>query len=213
MRHADFDCVTPQPSFDTLPVAFVESSSQPSLIAKAIVLGPACLLVAAPLAMLGLGVVASPADTKPLAISPVTLIQLFAAFVVWTGLFIVPFGRILSRLGRRRAVRIEGSTVHLATHGPFGVRHATQPLRAYEGVVHRVHTTLSGARHEMVLMHADPSLSVLLAVADRISEATVERAAMQLGLPVISGRTWQLPAWKLPIFARRPRGLTEAQAT
>jgi hypothetical protein len=169
--------------------------------------------VAAPLTLLGLNVIAAPAQARALNISPVTALQLLAALALWTALFVVPLARILSRLGRRRAVRIEDGVVHLAARGPLRVRHSTLALRAYDGVAHRVRTTMSGTRHEVVLMHANPAQSVLLAVENRISDADVERIARALGLPVVSGRELALSAWYLPVLARRSRDLTEATAT
>ena len=201
MRHADYDSVFPQLSLDALPVTFVERSSQSTLVIKALLLGPMSVLVALPLVMIGMDVIAAPASAAIPTVSPLVAAQLAAALIVWTALFIVPLGKVLARLGRSRTVRIDRDSVQLTTRGHLGKRHEIVRLASYRGVAHRVRTTLSGARHEIVLVHADPQRSVLLAVADRIGDTQVAHMADALGLPQVAARDLQARKWKLPALS------------
>lgn len=203
MHHADYDSVSPQHDYSALPAAFVERSSQSTLIIKTLLLGPMSLLVAVPLVMIGIDLIAAPASAAALTVSPIVAAQLLAALIVWTALFIVPLAKIVPRLGRSRTVSIDHDTVQLTTHGLIGKRHEIVRLASYRGVAHRVRTTLSGARHEVVLVHPMPEHSVLLAIADRIADVQVARIAATLGLAEVPARELQARRRKLPVFSVR----------
>jgi hypothetical protein len=55
------------------------------------------------------------------------------------------------------------------------------PLASYTGVAHHVRASLSGARHELILVHPVWEKSILLSVAPRTSQSEVERVASLLG--------------------------------
>lgn len=75
-------------------------------------------------------------------------------------------------------------------------------LAEFEGVAHLVRTSLSGARHEIILVHPDRRKSVLIALSDRMSEQDVERVARVLGVE-------QVPAGA--IYSRRRSGSAQAR--
>lgn len=199
-RHAEFDSVSPQLSLDTLPVAFAERSSQSTLVLKALLLGPVSLLGAAPLVMIGIDTIAAPASASAATVSPIVAAQLLAALIVWTALFIIPLGKVCARLGRSRTVLIDRDIVQLTTRGLLSRRHDIIRLGSYRGLTHRVRTTLSGARHEIVLVHPRPEYSVLLAVGDRISDARVAQVAFTFGLPEISAKDMHVRRSRRPAF-------------
>jgi hypothetical protein len=93
--------------------------------------------------------------------------------------------------------------VQLDERSLLGRRRESLPLTSYRGVTYRVRTTLSGARHEVVLVHPKPQHSVLLAVADHAGDVSTGRAAAALGLPEVPARELQSPQWALPAFGRR----------
>jgi hypothetical protein len=53
------------------------------------------------------------------------------------------------------------------------------------GLAHHIRASLSGARHEIVLVHPDRARSVLLAFDAQVREADLKAMAAQLGLPVV----------------------------
>ena len=64
----------------------------------------------------------------------------------------------------------------------------SEPLAQYAGVAHRVRASLSGLRHELILVHRKPSRSILLDVSQRIAAEDAARVANLLGLAEISSR-------------------------
>lgn len=63
-----------------------------------------------------------------------------------------------------------------------------EPLADYMGLTHRVRSSLSGVRHELILVHRDPARCVLLHTAPRISEETMSRATEHFALAEIPSR-------------------------
>ena len=64
---------------------------------------------------------------------------------------------------------------------PFGSWTWSEPLSAYAGVAHHVRASLSGTRHELILVHPEREKSVLLSVAPRTTQAEVNRVINLLG--------------------------------
>ena len=83
---------------------------------------------------------------------------------------------------------ISGETV-AATNGPAGAPAWNEPLTAYRGVAHHIRTSLSGAQHEIVLVHPDASKSIVLTTADRIGQPQVDAMAALLNVCEVPART------------------------
>lgn len=203
LRHANYDSVSPRPSFDVLPAQFVERSSQPALIFKALLLGTMALLVAVPVAMIAMGVATAPAERMPSTLSPFAALQLAMALIALAGLILLPLSAILARIGRRRSVHITRDAVHLQAHGLLSQRRQMLAITDYRGVTYRVRTTLSGTRHEILLVHPQPENSVLLAAADHAGDVSVARAAAALGVLEVPARDVQSLFWAIPVIVRR----------
>ena len=60
------------------------------------------------------------------------------------------------------------------------------PLATYEGVAVHLRTSLSSVRREVVLMHPNPSRSVILATAEQFGEREILELCHILGLPLLS---------------------------
>ena len=60
------------------------------------------------------------------------------------------------------------------------------PLASFAGVAHHVRASLSGTRHELILVHPDREKSVLLSLAAKVAQAEVDRVAALLGHKEIS---------------------------
>lgn len=129
---------------------------------------------------------ATPAVRATIAEQPMMALEIALALTFWIGLVIWPLRDLLLRLARNRTVEISETTVSAADTHVFGTKAWTAPLSEYRGIAHHIRTSLSVARHELVLVHPDAKRSVLLRVSDNISEAETERMARLLGLPRIA---------------------------
>jgi hypothetical protein len=129
-----------------------------------------------------------PATRAVLADRPEAGIQLLLALAVLGSLFWWPLVRFLHALTHGRSITVDRGAVLVTERTPFGAERWSEPVAHYAGVAHQVRTSLSGVRHELMLVHRDPARSVLLAVADRIDQGEVDRLANVLGLAEIPSR-------------------------
>jgi hypothetical protein len=199
----------PAPSFDSLPFKAEQTSSRTAAVLILLLLIPVLCLVIVPV---GLVLVFATAEVRDaIAHHPLAAAILGAGLVMWVALFLVPAKRIIHRFGNRRRVTIARERVTVADEGLFGSRLWTAPLADFRGVAHHVRATLSGVRHELILVHPKRERSVLLHSADAIAQSTIDRAAALL-------RLQQIPAHELYRLTQRGAGssaieiLPEAQA-
>lgn len=177
---------------------FINSSSDDSCLlrieppkarwASILGLGAACAVALSLIG--GIFLATTEALSKPDAVNlalaqPLATLQIVAGLMLLTALVLVPVRRMIARVGRGGSVEIDRGIVRMAERGLFASRTFDEPLNAYSGVVHRVRTTLSGLRHEIVLVHPDSRRDVVIAL-DRM-EPAVPPALMiaRLGLPEI----------------------------
>lgn len=109
----------------------------------------------------------------------------------------------VERLSGRRKVSIRGGRILVEQQGLFGVKRWTQPLSSYAGVAHHIRASLSGTRHEIVLVHRHRAHDVLLSVSARAPSVPAGDVARELGLPEIEAKQ----------IYRRVRPLPEAPVT
>lgn len=128
-----------------------------------------------------------PAARSVLAARPLAGLQLATGLLVLIWIFGWPIAHFALRGVGRRRVTIDRETVHSDVVGRFGAAW-TEPLAAYAGVAHRVRTSLSGVRHELVLVHRRPSRSVVLVCAPQIPQEAVAAAAGLFALAEIPSR-------------------------
>ena len=181
-----FDHVDPAPDFAQFPIVFTLTTSRTSAVVKLLMLAPMMVLLAVPLTLIG-----AHAEHPALSLisdNPVSALQILTGFVVWVALFIWPLKRIVACMGARRTVAIDGQSVNVVDSSPFGGSRWSVPLASYRGIAHHIRASLSGNCHELVLVHADPSKSVVLAISDRVSQTMFERAKVLLRLPEVPAR-------------------------
>jgi hypothetical protein len=188
MFHVGFDQVTPATALEELPIHLEQSTSHASVVLKALLLVPALAAVAVPLALLGAHAIAEPAAFTLLTDHPVTALQIGLGLTLWCALFVWPLRLVLARAGTARVVDITADRVRVTDRGPLRSATWSEPLGCYRGVAHTVRTSLSGVRHGMILVHADPRRHVLLAVAPSMPQSLLTRAASLLRLPEIAAR-------------------------
>jgi hypothetical protein len=209
MAQVVVDMVVSEPLFDRLPFKVDQKSSRATALIMLALLVPVLLAVIAPLGLL--------AAFATLAFSmaagnPAAAAQVVVGLAVWTILFAVPAKRIIQRLGISRKVCIDAALVTVSEAGALRSRVWTTPLSEFAGIAHHIRSTLSGVRHELVLVHRERSKSVLLLQSpNALPHATIERAAALLALPQVpAGELYRLGSRAQPFLAPTP-ALTQPQ--
>ncbi|MCC7253740.1 hypothetical protein [Hyphomicrobium sp.] len=128
-----------------------------------------------------------PAARAILAGRPLIGVQLLAGLALLIWIFGWPLAHLCRSLARRR-VTIDGALVRSDAVGLFAASSWTEPLAHYAGLSHRVRTSLSGVRQELILVHPRGSRSVVLQSAPQISRDAVETAARLFALAEIPSR-------------------------
>jgi hypothetical protein len=194
--HLSFDTVVPALPPQQLPIRLEQSTSRSSIALRLLLLLPALVIVAVPLALLAAHAIAQPTALNFLANHPFASAQIALAAAVCTLLFVYPLHRLLARAGAARLVDISRETVSVTERGPFRTRTWSAPTASYRGIAHHVRSSLSGVRHEMVLIHTDPARHVLLAASDKISANTLAQTAALLGLAEVHARELYSLEWR-----------------
>ncbi len=187
MRSVGVPSIVPSSSF-SLPISLKQSTARSSPILLMMVLLPLLLALLVPFALLAQHLAQDAATRAVLAERPQAAVQLLLGLGFCGMLFGWPLVHVARTLGRSRTIDIDSGTVSV-TERAFGrSQRWSEPLVRFAGVSHTVRSSLSGVRHELTLVHADPSRAVLIAVADRISQDEVERVARTLNVAEIPSR-------------------------
>lgn len=139
----------------------------------------------------GMILVASQALSEPetlnLALArPMATLQIVAGMLLLATLLLVPVRRMLASVGRTGLIEIDGRSVRVRENGLLAERAFTEPLAAYEGVAHRIRTTISGVQHEIILVHTDARRDVVIPLDATQRNMTPAAMMAQLGLPEIA---------------------------
>ncbi len=141
---------------------------------------------------------ADASSRQTIAQDPIVAVQLAIALIFWFGLVIWPLRRGLSRLSQRRVLTIDATMVTVDETNLFGARRWSEPLTSFSGLTHFVRSSLSGLRHELVLVHPEPARSLLVAVSEHMSDADIVLVRARL-------RVREVAADEL--YRRRPRSM------
>ena len=177
-----------------IPYAFTEKSSRLAAAALLILAIPVLGIIAGPVSL----ILTFAADDVRHAIAdkPLAVGMLAMGMVAWAALFLFPMHRLIRRVCTTRNVQIVADRVCVEEASLLGARVWSAPLAEFRGLAHLVRaTTLSGVRHELLLVHRDRHRTVRIHAADRISQSTIDRAAQVMELP-------QIPAHELFRVAR-----------
>lgn len=107
---------------------------------------------------------------------------LAAGIVLGVVMMTFPLRAGLARLGGATKVHMADGLVHVERRGVFGPERWSEPLSRFCGVTHHIRATLSGARHEIILVHPEPGKDILLHLANRHPQEGAEHFAGLLGL-------------------------------
>lgn len=211
MQQTIFESVAPTPAFDALPIETVQRSSRAGTCLKLALLLPAIAAFSIPMFLVGAHALAEPQALTELSVRPMAAAQILAGIAIWLMLVTVPLVRLVRGAGKERRVTITANEVTVEDLRTFGRDRWTEKLSSYKGVAHHVRASLSGLRHELILVHDVPSRDVLLSIGDRISQETLERAASTLGTQIVPAATIYARGKSIP--ARTLFGAVPAEPT
>jgi hypothetical protein len=193
MTYTSFDRVAPVEALDRLPIRLDQSTSHSSILLWLVLLVPAFAAIAIPLMLVAAHAVAEPATLTMLSEHPVTTIQIGVGVALWCALFVRPLQRVLTRAGLARVIEMTPATVQVTDSGLLRSQSWSEPLAAFHGIAHHVRASLSGVRHELVLVHPDPRRHVLLVAAPAMTQTAILRVSALLGLPEVPARELYVP--------------------
>jgi hypothetical protein len=208
MRVAIFDRVEPSVP-DAFPFRLFATCSQRNAAFKLVFAVPAMALLAIATVMLIVEAWRAPGARSLIALHPALAFEVVAALGFWAYLLGMPVKRLFERLTVTRILNIDRDCVAVTEHSRLATRTWSVPLTSYLGVAHHVRATLSGSRHELILVHPEREKSVLLSLAPAIDQGELERVAALLGMAIIpagalyrfSLRWPAMPAWRAPAHA------------
>jgi hypothetical protein len=185
MPQAALLVLAPARPFDRFPITIDQRSSITSALVMLMLLGPALGILALLIGLLA-ALAAEPATALGIiAEKPFAGVQLALGVALWTALFVAPLKGLVQRFGIRRKVRISESAVAVAEIGLFGSKIWSARLSEFRGIAHVVRASLSGLRHELILVHRERGRCLVLYADDRLAQGVIDRAAALLRLPQI----------------------------
>ncbi len=183
MPQATFLVLSPNGPLTHLPFKLEQQSSRVSAILRLALILPALVGVFLPLGLVAAhaGDVASAAQARPMAAA-----QIATATILWLMLFGLPAFGLLRRFGVHRTVFVDQTFVAISEVGPFIRSGGTRALSDFSGIAHVVRTSLSGTRHELMLVDANQHRHVVFHSSEHIGQETIMAAAESLSLPEIA---------------------------
>jgi len=209
MRAAAFETILPNTPVTALPLNLVQTPSRSSPLLLLALALPAALAVLAPYSMIALH---AAGDSSLLTDRTAATTQAALALVLWALVFCWPILRRTQRMATRRDVTIENGIVSVQDVGLLGNKSWEQPLTAYRGIAHHVRSSLSGTRHELLLIHPDPARSLLLRATEKISQAEIDTLGNLLGCREIAPQVFyrNTERWQHRAFRQNRAGLASA---
>lgn len=181
-----FDCIETSFASDGSGLTSIQHNSigarLPGVALMAIL---AAFIVGPQLALAGYALT-DPLTRTTIAQHPVVALQLAMALAFWIGLVVWPLRLGLARFSRRRTVTIAHRTVSVADGSAWSAATWTAPLSDYLGLASHVKSSLSGITHQVVLVHPERKLSLVLHASEHSSRFDLDRLALQLELPMIA---------------------------
>jgi hypothetical protein len=168
-----------------LPITLKQSNPKLSRLPGLVLMTALAAIIVLPQIALAAYAVASSEVRSALIDQPLVALQLAAALALWVALVCWPLRNILMSLLSDRLVDIRNGDVTVIDKTPFSTVTWQMPLATYEGVALHIRSSLSGIRHEAILVHPNRSRSVILMVAQCIGEREILEVCRVLQLPNI----------------------------
>ena len=187
MRISDIETVESTFGEDNRLKRIEQRPSRFSAVFFLLLLVPATLALMIPVLMLAVTAVAEPASRAMIAGQPMAVAQTAAGLIVWALLWGVPASRFFNRLGRQRSIEIDGTQVRVVDRSMAGTSNWTAELSDFIGLAHHVRASLSGSRHELILVHEDAEKSLLVHAGALVTDRQTADFADQLNQCVVPG--------------------------
>lgn len=172
-------------SAGVMPILLEQRANVGPAIAKALIALPLAGLTSSLLAVVAAALVSEPIPGSMLIDKPEAALALLAGLAVTAALIVHPIAAAVQRIGRRQTVEIAADRVTVTEVSPFRRRVDVEPMANYSGLAHHIRSSLSGVRHEIVLVHRDPARSVLLSASPKVLQSELDRMAADLRLPIV----------------------------
>ncbi len=157
-----------------------------------------------PVAMIASGAASNPQVVDNLAEHPGSAALLITGMAIGLALLMVPLRAGLARLGGNTRVEMADGMVRMERRGLLSHERWSAPLAEFCGVTHHIRATLSGPRHEIVLLHREPGKDVLLHLAGRHPQEGADHYARLLGLAELQPRELYNRRRTAPITCPQP---------
>lgn len=189
MQLSAIDRISPSTPIEQLPIRLDLAGSRGSLAVSLIMTIAAAAFLITPFALVGSFAAFQPDVFLNAELSWLSGLQLVFAFVLALVLTAFAIRRVRMAWGRSATVEI-GFGVIAVVERRFGVVHRWDaPISDFLGLAHNVRSSLSGARHELVLVHPNPAKHVLLSIAPAMPQQHIDRVSILLGLLEIPARS------------------------
>lgn len=168
-------------SADALPWSAIQTPSRSTMFFTLGVAIPAAIVAIGPLVILAGHLATGPAALALVLQRPHASLVALLGLTAWMVMFGWPMARVLATIGSSRHIALANDVVTVRDRRLLRQTTWSQPVCAYVGVAHRVTTSLSGTRHELMLVHPTPARSILLATATKIGQTEIDSVARLLG--------------------------------
>jgi hypothetical protein len=182
MRLSAIDRISPATPAEQLPIRLDLAGSRGGIAISLMLLMAAAAFLLTPFVLVGSLAAFEPAVFMAADISWSGGLQLTLAFVLALALTAFAVRRVKMSWTRSATVEIGHGVVAVVERRFSGVRRWALPVTDFLGIAHNVRTSLSGARHELVLVHADARYNVMIGLAPSMPQQHVDRMAILLGL-------------------------------
>lgn len=176
-----FENSQPAGPLSALPWSSRQTASRSAMFLTLGVAIPAALVAIGPLALLAAHLATDQGALAMVTHNPTSAAVALVGFAAWLLVFGVPVVQVLATIGSSRHITIADGCVTVCDHHLSRQTTWSQNVFAYHGVAHRVTTSLSSTRHELILVHPIAAHSILLVTAPKIDQAEIDAVAQVLG--------------------------------
>jgi len=185
MRASAFETIVPNAPITSLPAHLELTASRVSPILVITLALPVAIAALIPFCL-----IARHPEVLGLISRLETSIPLGLALIAWTALFGWPIATTIASFGRRRHISLYHGSIDVIDTNLLKQNAWSEPLSAYLGLAHHVRASLSGTRHELLLVHPDPGRSLMLHASATVSQREIDDMAHLLGCREIAPRVF-----------------------
>jgi hypothetical protein len=189
MHLSAIDRISPAAPIEQLPIRLNLEGSRGSFAISLLLTIPVVVFLVTPFALIGWLAAVEPDAFLRTQLSWLSTVQLGVGLLAVLAVAVAAVTRIKTVWVRSATVEVGHGVVAVVERGYGFTRRWTAPIQEFLGVAHNVRSSLSGSRHELVLVHPDTTRNVLLRVDSAIAQPHIDRLAILLGLSQIPARS------------------------